>query len=100
MNAENQILEKFYGNNAGKIFRAGLTLLLGQFNIEIGEINLIGPTIEGVGMYPQLKDDLSLTGENRIFVAGDSTGIFRGIIPSMMSGIYVALSILKELGKH
>lgn len=56
---------------------------------------LKGPTIEGVGNYPVLDENLKVPDEN-IWVIGDSTGIFRGIIASMLSGIFVG-DILKEL---
>ena len=91
-----EILENIYGKNAGKIFKEGLKLFLGQFEIDINEIKVIGPTIEGVGNYPQINNDLSIVNNENIFVVGDATGIFRGIIPSMISGIYVALQILKK----
>lgn len=96
MDERMEILENIYGENAGKIFREGLKLFMGQFEIDMNEMKVIGPTIEGVGNYPQINNDLSILNSENIFVVGDSTGLFRGIIPSMMSGIYVSLQILQK----
>jgi len=53
-------------------------------------IRLVGPTIEGVGAYPDLDEKtLKVHGEN-IYCCGDASGIFRGIIASMISGYFVA----------
>ena len=94
LNEEKHVLENFYGEKAGIIFRDGLNLIIKQFDIVTDDIKVIGPTIEGVGYYPQINDDLSLVNDKNIYIVGDSTGLFRGIIPSMVSGLYVALSIL------
>ena len=51
--------------------------------------DLRGPTIEGVGLYPIINENLKIPNED-IYVVGDCTGIFRGIIASMLSGIFVA----------
>ncbi|CAF1563916.1 unnamed protein product [Rotaria sp. Silwood1] len=49
---------------------------------------LKGPTVEAVGNYPLLDQHLKVPGEN-IWYAGDATGLFIGIIPSMLSGLFV-----------
>lgn len=90
------LCERLYGEKAGNLFRVGLNLFMKQFETQTEKIKIIGPTIEGVGYYPHINDDLSLLDNENIYIVGDSTGIFRGIIPSMLSGIYVALSILNS----
>lgn len=60
------------------------------------EFYLRGPTIEGVGFYPIITRNLRIPNEN-IWIVGDCTGIFRGIIASMLSGIYVADLIAEKL---
>lgn len=55
---------------------------------------LRGPTIEGVGCYPILDNDLKVPNEN-LWVVGDATGIFRGIIASMLSGVFVCETIVQ-----
>lgn len=46
---------------------------------------LYAPLLEGVGMYPRLQSDLRIPGRP-IFVAGDATGIFRGLTAALLSG--------------
>lgn len=59
---------------------------------------IIGPSIEGVGSYPDIDDNLkSKSGEN-IYCIGDCTGIFRGIVPSMLSGYYLANALANSSG--
>lgn len=66
-----------------------------QFNISTEGLNVIGPTIEGVGYYPITDDFLQVPNEN-IWVGGDCSGKFRGIIPSMISGLYIGYQIIKK----
>jgi uncharacterized FAD-dependent dehydrogenase len=55
-----------------------------------------GPTIEGVGHYPVLeKNRLKIANEN-IWLPGDCSGMFRGLLAAFISGSYVALDILSE----
>lgn len=56
---------------------------------EFIEFDLNGPTIEGVGSYPAIDENLKIPNEN-IWIVGDCTGIFRGIVASMLSGGFVA----------
>ena len=66
---------------------------------ELQNFDLIGPTIEGVGYYPKIDENLKIPDEN-IWVVGDCSGIFRGIIASMLSGIYVADILLENIIKE
>lgn len=43
------------------------------------------PAIEGVGLYPKLDLDLRIPGRP-MFVAGDATGMFRGLTAALLSG--------------
>jgi hypothetical protein len=52
-------------------------------------VRIYGPTIEGVGSYLDLDENLRVKGEN-VWVMGDATGIFRGWMPAVVSGYYVA----------
>lgn len=47
------------------------------------------PTIEKTGFYPVLSDTLQMNSEN-VWIAGDATGMFRGIMSSFVSGFLVA----------
>ncbi|MBK9035547.1 MAG: hypothetical protein IPL61_30540 [Myxococcales bacterium] len=55
-------------------------------------VQVYGPAIEGVGDYP--TDDGALAVAPGVWVAGDATGRFRGIVAAMVSGRYVARRIL------
>jgi uncharacterized FAD-dependent dehydrogenase len=59
------------------------------------QYTLIGPTIEGVGEYPVTDDNLKVKDEN-IWIGGDASGKFRGIVASMISGIYIAMQFVEE----
>ena len=48
------------------------------------------PTIEGVGAYPSINMDLQADAL-RLWVAGDSSGIFRGLTAAIVSGYYSGL---------
>lgn len=87
----------FSCQKAESLFVDACGILIKQFKIEesMNEISVIGPTFEGVGDYPLLNEDLAIEGEE-IYVIGDASGLFRGIIPSMMSGLYIGLKLLNK----
>jgi len=58
------------------------------------ETVILFPTIEGVGYYPYVDSNLKIFKDN-IWFAGDSVGIFRGIVPALISGHYIS-SIIKN----
>ena len=53
------------------------------------------PSYEAIGEYP-ISDNLKLENE-LIWIAGDASGLFRGLTPAMVSGAYIANSINKSL---
>lgn len=64
--------------------------------VDKSQLRVVGPTCEGTGVYPDLYklEWLCLPG---CYMAGDCTGIFRGIVPAMISGGMVAHSIAEKL---
>lgn len=54
------------------------------------------PAVEGVGFYPDIDDNLKVSGEN-IWCCGDIAGKFRGLIPSIVSGYYAGLMAAEAL---
>jgi hypothetical protein len=50
---------------------------------------LIGPTLEGVGWYPENDNQLKVPNVNA-WVCGDACGKFRGIVAGLVSGHYAA----------
>ncbi len=90
-------LQKAYGDELSEIMRQGLLKLMDKFpEINDSQTKLIGPTLEGVGWYPQLDDDLKLQGYPA-WVIGDACGLFRGIIAAMISGYYAAANVQESL---
>ena len=87
-----QILNDKYGKVLAARYEQGLKKFINDFNLDTSELKLIGPSIEGVGEYPEIDFDLKVKNED-IYAIGDCSGIFRGIIPSMLSGHYLALKL-------
>lgn len=52
-------------------------------------LTLLGPTIEGVGFYPDIDEKTLKVKGHDIYCIGDASGIFRGIVPSMISGFFI-----------
>lgn len=78
-----------------KVIKEQIESIVLEYNTNTTGLNVIGPTIEGVGYYPITDDFLQVPNEN-IWVGGDCSGKFRGIIPSMMSGIYIGQQIVSQ----
>ncbi|MFD5483298.1 FAD-dependent oxidoreductase [Streptomyces hawaiiensis] len=89
--------DRVYGPELREIMVRGLSRLANAFpDIRDGETQLIGPTLEGVGWYPEVDGDLRLS-DAPAWVAGDACGLFRGIVAAMISGHYAADSALRDL---
>jgi len=54
------------------------------------------PSVEKAGSYPTLTDMLQMKSEN-VWVTGDATGMFRGILSSFVSGFMAASNISKVM---
>lgn len=102
LNGEGEAVERFdavYGTELAGFMLDGLWKLIDKFpQIYDGETKLIGPTLEGVGWYPGLDENLKL-GHSPVWVAGDACGLFRGIVAAFISGHYTATMVLRELEK-
>ncbi len=81
------------GNILEKQLLVGLIRFLEFVNIDPKKIKVRGPTIEGIGYYWPVDNNLKIPNEN-IWVPGDSSGIFRGWTASAVSGYYVAEQIM------
>lgn len=81
-----------YGPILGPIIEKSLNEYLDAFPaLKIdSEKRFVGPTVEGVGYYPNIDPSTLKVGDEEIYCIGDCSGIFRGIIPSMLSGYYLA----------
>lgn len=91
--ASPELLEQLVGSAAGHLLEA-LEMLGEAFNCDLGDSTLHGPCVEGVATYPRVEpSSLQVTSATSAWVAGDASGMFRGLVPAMTSGAYVALSI-------
>ncbi|WP_082126899.1 FAD-dependent oxidoreductase [Allosalinactinospora lopnorensis] len=90
-----QLMSRTYGEEVYELIRSGLVRISERFPaIRDEETALIGPTLEGVGWYPQVDGDLR-SPDAPLWVAGDACGLFRGIVAAMISGYYAARTLKK-----
>lgn len=75
-----------YGPGLDALLRHGLTLLS---HVDVESTVVWGPCVEGVGQYPVLGESLRVP-DTHIWVAGDQTGVFRGLTAAFVSGHYAA----------
>ena len=57
---------------------------------------LTGPSFEYSGFYPNIDNNLKVADE-AIFISGDLTGDFRGLLPALVSGYFAGYAITNEL---
>ncbi len=79
----------FGERGAAALHRA--VLRLRDWAPELTDAEIHAPVIEGVGDYPVDRD---LQVADRLWIAGDACGRFRGIVASMVSGRYVARRLI------
>jgi uncharacterized FAD-dependent dehydrogenase len=93
------LLAQFYDPLIAKYVFLGL-MELKQYFSGMGDadsLEIVGPTIEGVGHYPVVTNELE-TEHSGLYVAGDSVGLFRGLTAALLSGHYIGQKIaLKEM---
>ena len=90
-----KILEQYFPKEYAKYIAKGFTELANRFpslKQESHGIEIIGPTIEGIGSYPIVDGQLKIK-DHSIYVAGDAVGSFRGITAAMLSGYYIGEQI-------
>lgn len=77
-----------YGLEIGRRLSEGLARLPTLFpGADWSGTEILGPCLEGVGWYPEHDEKLRV-GEQRLWVAGDSSGTFRGLVPAFVSGYF------------
>jgi len=85
-------LHRILGDTLSFQLAEGLTRLMRHFpQRALDGAQIVGPTIEGVGMYPQIRADLR-TNVPDLWVAGDAGGIFRGLTAALISGYSAGLA--------
>lgn len=89
------VLAKHFSKKYAVYIAKGIHVLANRFPTiqqESHNIELVGPTIEGVGYYPIVDGTLKVENHS-IYVAGDAVGSFRGITAAMLSGYYIGEQI-------
>jgi hypothetical protein len=89
-------MEGCFGSRLSSLIHRGLAQLMRSYPDAATDATLIGPTVEGIGGYPVIGHDLQVP-DMPCWVAGDATGIFRGIIAAMVSGYYVGLAVRQRM---
>lgn len=91
------VLANAVGRLAGSLILQGLRKVIEAFpSISDSDCHIIAPTLEGVGWYPDIDDSLRTRGPLPIWIAGDSTGVFRGLTAAMISGYYTGVAATYE----
>jgi uncharacterized protein len=71
--------------------------ILNVFDTDWSDVLIVGPTIESVGFYPNIsKKRLNIENE-KIWVTGDCTGFFRGLMAALLSGTFVGQQVNRYL---
>jgi hypothetical protein len=85
----------------GSTFCNALKKGLGEFlhlfpELAADDALIEGPCVEGCGEYWRVDDNLQVPDYN-VWVAGDSCGIVRGLVPAMIGGAYVAEQVVAHM---
>lgn len=92
----NFLMSRVYG-----VFQEDFIDGLEQFRelYDISECEVSGPCIEGVGEYWSLDHNLRDSEGSNVWVAGDSTGLFRGLCAALVSGHYIGSQIIEQIAQ-
>jgi uncharacterized FAD-dependent dehydrogenase len=82
-----------YGRCIDELLRKSISALLPDMSQGAG---ITGPCIEGVGYYPDIDGNLKIR-DLPMWVAGDETGVFRGLTAAFISGHYAARQVHQYL---
>ena len=78
------------GDEVAMLLAKGLRLLCSEHpDLLLNPCLLTAPAIEGIGYYPELTDTLR-HGNLPLWVAGDASGVFRGLTAALVSGYFAA----------
>lgn len=88
---------QLFGEAVSMRLREGLRRLAGKYGDRaFTDAMLLGPTVEGVGFYPNVSKNLQLA-PYPIWVPGDGAGLFRGITAALVSGFFVSSQITSAI---
>jgi len=87
-------LKRLCGESIGALIWHALAQLFDAFPaLCCQELRLYGPCLEGVGSYPNVNARMQVHGSDNLYAIGDTNGTFRGLVPSLLSGFYLAHSL-------
>ncbi len=87
-----QRIGQIYPAAAGQLLIDGIDHLLRAMpELNHPEIACAGPTVEGVGVYPSVDAQFELQGQPGVFAIGDCSGLYRGIVASLLAGLILAV---------
>lgn len=82
-------LSSVFGQNVSRLLMDGVNHMVEQLGRDVlRDTTLHGPCIEGIGYYPVVDKSLKIQ-HYPIWVAGDSTGMFRGLTAALVSGYFI-----------
>ncbi len=94
------LLRDYFGDFMGEYLYDGMSRLAEEEPSITGEDTTVHiPCVEGVGWYPTHDSRLQASSDG-IWVAGDCTGSFRGIVAALISGRLAGSAIVEELEKR
>ncbi|MDE3098725.1 MAG: hypothetical protein KGJ88_04570, partial [Verrucomicrobiota bacterium] len=82
-------IAKFFGPDIADHMAHGLSQFQQSLSINSQSATLVAPTVEAVAFYPKIDNNLKVL-PYPLWIAGDSTGVFRGLTASLVSGYYAA----------
>ena len=82
------------GPNCDKAIKSMISYIIDTSQLsKLRSALIVSPEIEYIGNYPVFNSaTLSLPGE-RVWVVGDVSGKYRGLLPALISGAYAAFAI-------
>jgi uncharacterized protein len=92
--ASSVVAERF-GHTMALVLAEGLKAFAEDLHGDVSDAILYLPALEGVGYYPVVDGTLKVTPE--IWAAGDATGVFRGLVPALVSGRLASCSAVDSL---
>lgn len=82
-----------FGTIGNLVYRAICQIFQTLPSLDCADLKIYGPCVEGVGDYPDIDDALQVKGQPGIYTIGDATGTFRGLVPALVSGYYLAYKL-------
>lgn len=91
------LLARYFNPTLADFVFMGLIEMKQHFSslADASALAIVGPTIEGVGDYPIVNEQLA-TPQQGIYIAGDALGLFRGLTAALLSGHCVGQQIIKD----